>query len=339
VKNKISYTYDDVQLVPKYSEIASRQEVDLSSHISKDKMIDLPFIASPMDTVCEIMMASMLAKKGGIGCIHRFMSIEAQSNMIKALRKTDDRHKTMAAIGANGDFFERAFELHKAGVDFLLIDVAHGHHKNVKDALSLLKSRFNLDVIAGNIATAQAAISLSDWGADCLRVGIGGGSLCTTRIKTGFGIPNISTIQSVSDALQLNNLNIPIIADGGIRSSGDIAKALAAGADTVMLGSLLAGTFESPGDILKDGCKSYRGSASLETKVKHSQKERNVEGVSARVKYKGTVEKVIDNLADGLRSAFSYAGSKNINEFHAKAEFVYVTNAGAKEAKPHLLED
>ena len=325
-------------MTPKYSEIASRQEVDISSYLTKKEKLTLPFIASPMDTVCETMMASMLAKKGGIGCIHRFMSIEDQSNIIKVLRKTDNSHKTMAAIGANGDFLERAFELDKAGVDFLLIDVAHGHHKNVKDALSLLKSRFSLAVIAGNIATSQAAISLTDWGADCLRVGIGGGSLCTTRIKTGFGIPNISTIQNISDILQLNNLNIPIIADGGIRSSGDIAKALAAGADTVMLGSLLAGTFESPGDILKDGYKRYRGSASLETKIKHGQKERNVEGVSTRIKYKGTVEKVIDSLADGLRSAFSYTGARNISQYHAKAEFVYVTNAGMKEAKPHLIK-
>jgi len=338
VKNKMAYTYDDVQLVPKYSDIASRKEVDLTSYLTQDKKLRIPIIASPMDTVCEMMMASMLSRKGGIGCIHRFMTIEAQSDMISALIRTDDSCLTMAAIGANGDFLERAIELSNAGASCILIDVAHGHHRNVKDALSVLKSRLSVPIIAGNIATGRAAVDLSEWGADCLRVGIGGGSLCTTRIQTGFGIPNITTLLDVSAALQHNNIEVPIIADGGIRSSGDIAKALAAGADTVMLGNLFAGTFESPGDVLSDGYKKYRGSASLETKLTHRQKERNVEGVSTKVKYKGTVEKVIDELTDGLRSAFSYAGAKNINEFHAKAEFVYVTNSGIREAKPHLTE-
>jgi len=338
VKNKSAYTYDDVQLVPKYSEIASRKEVDLTSYITEDKKISLPFIASPMDTVCETMMSLMLSEKGGIGCIHRFMSIEAQTDMISTIKKINKNNMTMAAIGANGDFFERALELSNVGIDFILIDVAHGHHKNVKDALSVLKSRINIPIIAGNIATAKAGLDLVDWGSDCLRVGIGGGSLCSTRIQTGFGIPNISTIQNISEALDLNNIGIPIIADGGIRSSGDIAKALAAGADTVMLGSLLAGTYESPGDILKSGHKVYRGSASLATKTAHGQKERNIEGVSTKIKYKGTVSKIIDDLSDGLRSAFSYAGARNISQYHAKAEFVYVTNAGTQEAKPHLIE-
>ena len=333
----MSYTYDDVQLIPNYSEIASRQEVDLSSFLTKDIKLKLPFIASPMDTVCEASMASLLAKKGGIGCIHRFMSIEAQSNMIKELKNESPGHLTMAAIGANGDYLERANELYRSGVDFLLIDVAHGHHKNVKNAISVLKSSLNIKLIAGNIATGRAALDLSGWGTDCLRVGIGGGSLCTTRIQTGFGIPNITTIMDISDTLQQNNFNTPVIADGGIRSSGDIAKALAAGADTVMLGSLLAGTFESPGDRLPNGNKRYRGSASLETKLAHGQKRRNVEGVSTEIKYKGLASKVIDSLADGLKSAFSYAGSKNISEYHSKAEFTYVTNSGISEAKPHLI--
>ena len=338
MKNKISYTYDDVQLVPKYSEINSRQHVDISSYLTKDKKLKLPFIASPMDTVCETMMAVTLAEMGGIGCIHRFMSIEDQAAMISVLKQTNKSYLSMAAIGANGDYFERACELSAAGVDLILIDVAHGHHKNVKDALSALKSRLNTQIIAGNIATSQAALDLITWGADCLRVGIGGGSLCTTRIQTGFGIPNITTIMNVAEALQSNNFNIPIIADGGIRSSGDAAKAIAAGADTVMLGSMLAGTFESPGDIMSNGHKLYRGSASLQTKVAHGQKERNVEGESTMIKYKGTVEKVIDRLTDGLRSSLSYAGAKDINEFHMKAEFVYVTQSGLKEATPHLIK-
>jgi len=191
----------------------------------------------------------------------------------------------------------------------------------------------HVDIIAGNIATAEAAELLETYGADGLRVGIGGGSLCTTRIKTGFGVPNVTSLEDV-----INVSTVPVMADGGIRSSGDISKALSLGADNVMLGSLLAGTDESPGKILETSkglYKRYRGSASLETKVTHGQKSRNVEGESTTIPYKGGVKFIVNGLLDGVRSALSYAGSNDLKGFSPK--YVVVTNAGQNEAKPHLL--
>jgi len=197
-----SLTYDDIQLVPAYSEIESRRTIDLTTQISRHYSLRMPLIASPMDTVCDSTMAIAMAKAGGAGCIHRFMCIEDQVCHTKSISTSMGIDfppmATMAAIGANGDYLERAQELANAGVDILVIDVAHGHHILVKEALSKLKSSLpsRVDVVAGNIATAKAAIDLQEWGADALRVGIGGGSLCTTRIKTGFGVPNVSSLVS-----------------------------------------------------------------------------------------------------------------------------------------------
>ena len=222
-----------------------------------------------------------------------------------------------------------------AGIDILVIDVAHGHHENVLLMLGWLKSRFpKVDVIAGNIATEGGALDLEEAGADGLRVGIGGGSLCTTRVKTGFGIPNVTCLEEISKVAKT-----PIMADGGIKSSGDIAKALAVGAQCVMIGSLIAGTDESPGKILEtpNGLyKRYRGSASLETKSTHGQEERNVEGESTTIPYKGGVKFVVEGLLDGVRSALSYAGASNLDEYHPA--YVQVTNSGAREAQPHLIQ-
>jgi IMP dehydrogenase len=216
-----------------------------------------------------------------------------------------------------------------------VIDVAHGHHKNVIDMIKWCKENLDekVDIIAGNIATAQAAIDLEKAGADGLRVGIGGGSLCTTRIKTGFGVPNVSCLEEI-----IKVAKTPIMADGGIRTSGDISKALALGASSVMLGSLLAGTEEAPGQIIetpKGLYKRYRGSASLETKVVNGQQVRNVEGESTTIPYKGGVKFIVNGLLDGVKSALSYGGARNLEEF--KPKYVVVTNSGINEAKPHLL--
>lgn len=349
LENNRALTYDDIQLVPAYSEIQSRQDIKLRTKLSKNYVIDIPLVASPMDTVCGSDMAIAMADLGGVGCIHRFMSIEEQSTEVKnvhlhiyaggfgSLRsKRDYVTPIMAAIGANGDFLERAQELIKNGANIILIDVAHGHHVFVRDAIKRLKAHIpaNVDVVAGNIATRQAALDLQDWGADALRVGIGGGSLCTTRIKTGFGVPNVTSIQEVSSVA-----NVPVIGCGGIRNSGDIAKALAIGADSVILGSLLAGTKEAPGKIVEqtDGSlyKRYRGAASLETKSIHGQAQRNVEGESTIVPFKGKTKFVIDGLLDGLRSALSYAGATSIETYFP--DYVVVTNAGIAEARPHLI--
>ena len=332
-------TYDDIQLVPQYSEIESRRNIDLTTKLTTNYSIRVPLIASPMDTVCDGEMAFAMAELGGVGIIHRFMSIEEQSEHTRYVRVRLDLEKTKlpvaAAIGANGDYLERAVELVKNGANVILIDVAHGHHKFVKDALRALKIALpsHVDIIAGNVATALGAVSLEEWGADAIRIGIGGGSLCTTRIKTGFGVPNVTSLLDC-----VNKVNVPIIACGGIRTSGDIAKALAVGANSVILGSLLAGTKEAPGPIIEKNnglYKRYRGAASLETKSIHGQEKRNVEGESTIVPFKGGVKFIVEGLLDGLRSALSYAGAANLTQF--RPDYVVVSNAGIAEAKPHLL--
>jgi len=335
-------TYDDIQLVPGFSNIKSRQSIDLTTKLSKNYTISIPIVGSPMDTVCESDMAFKLYQLGGVGCIHRFNKIIEQYTEIQKLCEKIsaageylETIPIMAAIGVQEDDKQRAKNLIKAGANVLLIDVAHGDHQNVIDMTIWCKENLpsHVDIIAGNIATAEAAERLQEAGADGLRVGIGGGSLCTTRIKTGFGVPNVTCIEEISKVAE-----VPIMADGGIRSSGDIAKALAVGADNVMLGSLLAGTVESPGQMIEKGnalYKRYRGSASLETKTKHGQAQRNVEGESTIIPFKGGAKYIIKGLTDGVRSALSYAGAKCLSDFFP--DYVKVTNAGQNEAKPHLL--
>jgi IMP dehydrogenase len=352
MKTQVALTYDDIQLIPQYSEIESRSIINLKTKLTRTFNLGIPYLASPMDTICEVEMAKRMYELGGVGVIHRFLTIEEQANQIKELQRFlythkddkligawgDEKKPIVAAIGSNGDFLERATELWEAGANVLLIDVAHGHHKNVKEAIRNIKSILPVEVIAGNIATARAAEDLIDWGSDGLRVGIGGGSLCTTRVQTGHGIPNVTSLIECSEVA--NKYDIPIMADGGLRSSGDIAKAIAVGADNVMLGSLLAGTQETPGPVLERNnqlFKRYRGSASLETKSTHGQEQRNVEGESTIVPFKGGVKFVVRGLNDGLRSALSYSGCLDIKEFQVKASWVQVTNAGMVEAKPHKL--
>ncbi len=344
-------TYDDIQLVPAFSSVVSRKNISLKTKVSRNYQLCIPLVASCMDTVCESEMAIALAEMGGVGCIHRFMSVEQQTkevtHVVNALYNDSvskiwynsgietKQIPVMAAVGANGDYADRAGALVNAGANIILIDVAHGHHENVKDAIYKLKSMLpnHIDVIAGNIASSKAAQDLEYWGADGLRVGVGGGSLCTTRIKTGFGVPNVTCLQQV-----LEVANIPVMADGGIKTSGDISKALALGSHCVMLGSLIAGTKEAPGQVIEkpNGLyKRYRGAASLETKSVHGQEQRNVEGESTVIPFKGGVKFVVAGLLDGVRSALSYGGANNLKEF--RPEFVIVTNAGQAEAKPHLL--
>ena len=357
---KQALTYDDIQLVPGYSEIKSRQNIKLHTLLSRRYGLLQPLVASPMDTVCGYEMAYKMAMMGGVGVIHRFMTIEEQCKIVSRLQSDiygegfggtiaeqwgvmyDDWHTEiphvpiMASIGVQNEDRLRALKLVEAGANVLLIDVAHGHHKNVIDMVKWCKEQpkfEDVDIIAGNIATAEAATDLENAGVDGLRVGIGGGSLCTTRIKTGFGVPNVTSLMDVSSVS-----NVPVMADGGIKTSGDIAKALAVGADNVMIGSLIAGTDESPGSIVetpKGLYKRYRGSASLETKVTHGQQARNVEGESTMIPYKGGVKYIITGLLDGVKSALSYAGASDLKTFNP--EFVQVTNAGQMEAKPHLL--
>lgn len=339
---KEALAYDDINLVPQFSSIESRRKIDLTTKLTTNYILRVPLIASPMDTVCESDMAITMAEMGGVGIIHRFMTIEEQRRevmeVVSAVEWMDGwetKIPVAAAVGANGDYLERAQTLTNEGANVILIDVAHGYHSFVRDAITNLKKVLpsHVDVIAGNIATADAAEALQDWGADALRVGIGGGSLCTTRIKTGFGVPNVTSLQECSAVAK-----VPVIACGGIRNSGDIAKALACGASSVILGSLLAGTKEAPGAILEKSnglYKRYRGAASLETKSTHGQSTRNVEGESTIVPFKGGAKFIVEGLLDGVRSALSYAGSESIDTFYP--EIVRVTPAGTMEGKPHLL--
>ncbi len=355
---KRGLTYDDILLVPKYSEVKSRSTINTNTLVSRRYGLLKPLVASCMDTVCEYKMAIKMVELGGVGCIHRFMTIDEQceqvSKVVEYINNNhmyehwgviyDDWHSeikqipVMAAIGVNDVDIDRAVRLVLSGVNIILIDVAHGHHINVKNMIRKLREVLptSVDIIAGNISTKESAEDLCEWGADGLRVGIGGGSLCTTRIQTGHGVPNVT---SIIDCVE--GSSVPVMADGGIRNSGDISKALSVGADCVMLGSLLAGTKESPGKIVEKGSgslyKRYRGSASLETKSAHKQSTKHIEGESTMIPFKGSVEYIIDKLNDGLKSALSYSGSKDIKEFHLKSEVMEITPSGMAESKPHLL--
>lgn len=348
--------FDDVQIVPKYSEVLSRSDCDTKTKVSRNYSIDIPIVSAPMDKVTEWEMAVSLYTIGGLGFIHRFMSIDRQVEQVQKVDKEisfrcfssgTGRPPVVligAAIGATKDYLERAQELVNNGVNILLIDVAHGHHIHVKNALNLLKKQLpnNVDVIAGNIATVEAAFNLINWGADGLRVGLGNGSLCITRLQTGIGVPQISALMSINDTATKED--VPIISDGGVKYSCDIAKAIVAGADTVMIGSMLAGTKEAPGSLLKKGVfpnevlyKEYRGSASQISKSERGEDSSNIEGVSTVVKYKGKVKRIVDGLVQGLKSSMSYVGARDLKTFRSNAEFIRVTQNGSVEAQPHLL--
>ena len=341
---KYAYTFDDLQIIPRYSEVESRSQCNLTTRFTRQYKLGTPLVASPMDTVTEDNMAISIASHGGVGVIHRFMSIETQANQV---RKVKEQEKLVsAAIGATGDYKERAQELVNGGAIVLLIDVAHGNTKQVHDSISWCKQNLPqyVDVIAGNVATYEGAKNLAKWGADAIRVGIGNGSLCETRIRTGVGIPQVTALIESIRAVEESGIDIPVIADGGIRMTGDVAKALSLGADTVMVGSILAGTRESPGEIHLMGMwpneqlfKKYRGSASAEVKQVHGLEEKNVEGNSKLIPYKGKVERIISDINDGVRSAMSYVNATTLSDFHASCDHVLITQNGLIEAKPHLL--
>jgi IMP dehydrogenase len=314
------------------------------TRFTKNYNISLPYVSSPMDTVTETDMAISLGKMGCVGVLHRFMTIDEQVD--SATEILNNTTLVSAAIGATGDFKERAQALVHAGVKVLLIDVAHGNTSHVQSALHWAKASLPnyVDIIAGNVATYEGAYNLAKWGADAIRVGIGNGSLCETRIRTGIGIPQVTAILDCVSAIETNGFDVPIIADGGIKMTGDVAKALSLGADTVMLGSILAGTRESPGEIQRMGSwpneqlfKKYRGSASAETKRAHGMAEKNVEGNSKLIPYKGKVKRIIDDISDGVRSSMSYVNATTMAEFRANSSHVLITQNGLIEAKPHLL--
>jgi len=333
-------SYDDVLLMPQYSDIRSRSEIDISTDLGKGLRLQLPLVSSPMDTISETQMAIALSQHGAISVIHRYNTIAQQARLVSMAKDlaTTEEIKTGAAIGITGDYLERAQVLHAMGVDFLCLDVAHGHHILMQEALTALRRELGDDIhlMAGNVATLEGINSLADWGADSVRCNIGGGSICSTRIQTGHGLPGLQTIIQCAKT----DRNVKIIADGGIRNSGDIVKALAAGADAVMCGSLLAGTSETPGKIIRDKeghqWKLYRGMASKEAQIEWRGKYGSFEGVSSTVPYRGSVKGVLEDLEKGVRSGFSYSGARTLSELQAKALFVTQTASGFSESRTHI---
>ena len=340
INAKSCSSYDDVLLLPKYSDIRSRSEIDISSDLGAGLQLRLPIVASPMDTISEAPMAIQMSKYGGAAIIHRYVSIERQARMIRMAHDlATDTLVVGAAIGVTEDYLKRAKSAFDAGATFLCVDIAHGHHVLMKEALASLRKVFAADVhiMAGNIATIEGVNDLADWGATSVRCNIGGGSICSTRIQTGHGMPGLQTIIDCAKT----DRNVKIIADGGIRNSGDIVKALAAGADAVMCGSLLAGTDETPGKVMedKDGTrwKVYRGMASKEAQISWRGRCASHEGVSTTVPYRGAVKYVLEDLERGIRSGFSYSGARDLTELSSKSEFVNQTNSGLSESHTHIL--
>ena len=335
---KKTYSFDDVLLVPQASDIKSRTEIDIGSTLGGHKFV-LPIISAPMDTVTDHHMSLALRNQGGMGVVHRYNSIEEQVEIIRQCSEDEPGPWVAAAVGVSGDFEERACALFDAGARVICVDVAHGHHTLVKHALETLRGVFgeSIHIMTGNVATLEAFNDLSDWGADSIRVGIGGGSICSTRIMTGHGVP---TFQSVLDCAK-SDRNAKLIADGGIKTSGDIVKALAAGADFVMLGSMLAGTDETPGAILQkhDGTtyKIYRGMASKEAQYDWRGEARSLEGVSTTVPGRGPVNNILKDLAQNIRSGLSYSGARNIRELQGKSEFIIQSGASQIESGTHIF--
>jgi len=338
--NKESLSYDDVLLVPRYSDIRSRSEIDISADLGKGVLLGLPIISAPMDTISETPMAIEMSKHRATAIIHRYVSLEKQARMIRMAHDlAKDPITVGAAIGITEDYIERAHAAVEAAASFLCVDVAHGHHILMKEALAALRAQFGdeLHIMAGNVATLEGVNDLADWGADSVRCNIGGGSICSTRIQTGHGMPGFQTILDCAKA----DRDVKIIADGGIRNSGDIVKALAAGADAVMCGSLLAGTDETPGKVLeeKDGTrwKVYRGMASKEAQISWRGRYASHEGVSATVPYRGGVKYVLEDLERGIRSGLSYSGARTISQLQACASFAHQTPSGLTESRTHIV--
>jgi len=340
MKFKEAVTYDDMLLVPQYSDITSRSEVDIGSYLG-DKKFTLPIIASPMDTISEAAMAKAMSDIGGLAVLHRYNSIEEQQKMAhEVVSQADWSGQIAAAVGVTGDYLERAEALIAAGTDILCIDVAHGHHVLMKKALETLRNEYDnhIYIIAGNVCTLEGINDVADWGANAVRCNIGGGSICSTRLVTGHGLPGLQTIFDCART----DREVSIIADGGIKTSGDIVKALAAGADFVMCGSLFAGTDETPGAVvhLPNGeiAKQYRGMASRNAQMDWRGKSTSPEGVSSYVPYKGSVEYILEDIIGGIKSGFSYSGARNLAELQHKVEWARQTSAGSRESGTHINE-
>lgn len=346
INNKEVLSFDDVILEPQYSELESRKSINTSVEIIyNNKTLDfkIPIISSPMSTVTEAHMANAMISQGGLGIIHRYNSIDFQAKLLGYVNHRDYR---AAAIGASGDFKERLSELVKNDLNVVCIDIAHGDHILMEKAIEFTRSQYpNLFIMAGNVATGHAYKRLSKAGAHAVRTSVGSGSICTTRIQTGHGIPTFQAVLDCYEAKQQliedNSENIAyIVADGGIKNSGDIVKSLAAGSDFVMLGSMLSGTKETPGKIImQDGkkIKRYNGMASKAAQKNWKGTYNSIEGVASYVPYKGTTSKVINEIMSNVRSGMSYSGANTLKELIENAVFRRQTSSSHVEGNPHIF--
>lgn len=362
---KKGLTFDDVLLIPAESHVLPN-ETDLSVQLADNIKLNVPIISAGMDTVTESAMAIAMSRQGGMGVIHKNMSIEDQATQVlevKAAGKADEkkylhassdeagRPLVAAAVGVTSDTFDRANALLQAGADAIVIDTAHGHSAGVLRKIAEIREHFpDATLIAGNVATGEGTKALFDAGVDVVKVGIGPGSICTTRVVAGVGVPQITAIYDAATVARVYGKHI--IADGGIKYSGDIVKALAAGGNAVMLGSMLSGTDETPGEVIEDNgkkYKSYRGMGSLSAMSNGSAdryfqggvNEANKlvpEGIEARVEYKGSVENIIFQMVGGLRSGMGYVGAPTIEALTENAQFIQITNAGLIESHPHDVQ-
>ena len=347
---KEALTFDDVTMAPKYSEVLP-SEVDTTTQLSKSLILKIPLLSSAMDTVTESKMAISIAKAGGIGVIHRNLEIKKQIEEIKKVKKKN--LLVGAAVGAGPNEIKRAKAILKEKVDLIVVDTAHGHSKKVAEIIKLIKKDKDkrITLCAGNIATAEAARFLIRLGVDVIKVGIGPGSICTTRLVAGIGVPQLSAILEVKKGVKNNKTKI--ISDGGIKYSGDLAKALSAGADAVMIGSLFAGTMEAPGKLIKKNgklYKSFRGMGSVGAMNKGSadryfqKKQKKLskyvpEGVEGFVRFKGDVKSIIYKLVGGLKSSMGYLGAKKIFKLKNEPNFVKITKAGFYESMVHNVDE
>lgn len=345
---KDSLTFDDVTLIPQYSSVLPTETIT-NCKLSKNLNLQIPLLSSAMDTVTESKMAMAISKYGGIGVIHRNLSIEKQVAEVQKVKRSNCL--VGAAIGVNSRDLERAEELSRIKTDLIVIDTAHGHTKKVLTMIKKIKKKLkNSALCVGNIATGKAAKFLADNGVDIVKVGIGPGSICTTRLVAGIGVPQLSAVIDVKKALK--KYNTKIISDGGIKFSGDLAKAIAAGADAIMIGSLFSGTMESPGKIIRYKGKLYKnfrgmgsvGAMNAGSADRYYQKKtKNIkkyvpEGVEGMVKFKGSVKEIIYNLVGGLKSSMGYMGAKTIKDLQKKGQFLKISKAGFYESMVHNVD-
>lgn len=358
ILEKDALTFDDVLLVPQYSEITPDM-ADVSTKLTNTFKMNVPFLSAAMDTVSEHKLVTALALAGGLGVIHKNMSIADQAKeveMVKNYEFDNEKNKRVlidkkgrlcvgAAIGVTADMMDRVHALMDAGVDVFVLDSAHGDSKNIINAIKKLRLEYpSMELIAGNVATYEGALDLMKAGASAVKVGMGPGSICTTRIIAGIGVPQLQAVMDCARASK--EMNVPIIADGGIKYSGDVVKALAAGANTVMLGGLFATCEEAPGDIYESNGKkyrTYRGMGSIEAMAKGStdryfqtgHKKFVAEGVQGIVEVKTTVEELVFQLIGGLKAGMGYCGSKDISTLQEKGTFIKITNNALLESHPH----